>query len=308
MANFVNKAKSKFLDTKNTLALKWVKNKPELLIGAGVALTAVSVFIFCKKTLNTPEIIEDHKEAMANVNEAVKEKAIGPEEAKKEKAHITKETAVRVASNYLLPFLLYGLGTTAIIVGAVEGRTDRNELAAAVTAQGALIAGLRSRMEERFGKEVADDIYYDRNTVKYTEMHNDGTTEERTVKTHPLGSGSPMEFIFSDQTSSKYEHGDLGMRYNIMLIKSVCKEFDDELNSPWGGRVIRVNEARKALGLEELGMYDGWGWLPKDRGGSVDHVSFGYEKYMVGGAQGVDLFPDTPIHLEFNAEFIADKY
>lgn len=302
------KLKAKLLNAKNTLALKWVKNKPELLIGAGVVLTGVSIFLFCKKTLNTPEIIDAHREDMAKVNEAVSNGDLSKEEAKKEKAHITKDTAFRIASNYLIPFLTYALGTTAIVVGAVEGRTSRNELGAAVAAQGALIAGLRSRMEERFGKEVADDIYYNRDTVKYTKLNEDGTSEERTVKTHPKGSGHPMEMIFSDQTSTKYETGDLGMRYNVYLIKSVCSQLDDELNAPWGGRVVRVNEARRLLGLEELGIYEGWGWVPKSRGGSVNNISFGYEKYTVGGEQGVDLFADAPIHLEMNAEYIANLF
>ena len=307
MANFFKAAKAKALTKLDIAKGKLSKNSPELMIGAGLVLTTVSIVLFCKKTLNTPEIIDDHKLNMAEVNEHVEKGDMTHEEAKKEKFGITKQTVFRIAGNYILPFMGYAGGTILVIGGAVKGKNKRNELSADLGAALSAFAMYRDRIRDRLGEEAEADIYYDRHSFDYTEMKEDGTVETKKAKSMPGRTGHPLEFCFNSLTSSKFEEGELGTKYNFALLKSELAAAQDELTAPWGGRPIRLNYILGRLGLKEEGKWDNYGWLPDELGGTVQKISFGLEKYS-DGDKGMDIPIDGEIILEFNAEFISDKY
>lgn len=305
--NFFKATKAKVLTKLDMTRLKLRKNAPEIMIFGGIILTTASIIVACKKTLKMPEIVDAHKEDMKNINIDEGTGEITKEESRAQKFAVTKRTVLRTASNYILPFMSFTTGTILIIGGAVKGRNMRNDLAADLSATMGAFALYRDRIRERLGEEAEADIYYGRNTVHYTKMNEDGTTEEKDVKTFPKSTGHPLEFIFNDQTSSKFEHGEMGTKYNFTLLKSVLANVKDELTAPWGGRPIRLNYVLNMLGFKEEGKYDNYGWLPESLGGTVRDVSFGLEKYSDGDG-GIDIPIDGELILEFNAEFISDKY
>ena len=307
MANFFKAMKAKALTKFELTRGKVNKNLPEILIAGGVLLTVTGAVIACIKTKKELEVIDDHKLDMAEINEHVENGDMTKEEAKKAKFETTKGTVYKTVVNYLAAFLFYAAGTTCIITGAVKGKNMRNDLAADLSATMGAFALYRERIRDRLGEEAESDIYYGRSTVDVGIMNPDGTTEQKHYKTDPVKTGHPLEFVFNDQTSSKFEHGDLGTKYNFTLIKSVISSYSDELNAPWGGRPIRLNAILNAIGLKEEGRYDNYGWLPKDLGGVVDKISAGLEKYA-DGINGIDIPEDGELILEFNAEFISDKY
>ena len=319
MANLFKVTKTKILNKIDITKMKAQKHAPELLIGAGIVLTTGAVIFACKKTMKLQGIIDDHKQGMADINAAVEAgdkeykdedgtvKTYTAEDGKQDKVILTKETVFKVAGNYLLPFLMFGSGIALIIGGAVKGNNMRNDLSEKLGASMAAMAALRERMRDRLGDEMADDIYYGRNNFEYTEMHEDGTNETKNVKTAPRKTGTPTEFFFNSQTSSKFENGPLGTQYNMSLIKSILAQLEDERTAPWGGRIIRLNRVLSMLGMKEEGRWDGWGWLPNDIDELAEAISFGLEKYS-DGVNGIDIPEDGEIILEFNCQYIADKY
>ena len=300
-----------------TTGFKVKVHKPEILLIGGITLMAVGAVYACKKTLNVDKILDEHKESINKINEAVKNdrkfesedgkaKAYNKSEATKDKVSVYSKTVAKFAKNYFIPTVIFGIGAAAVSYAVITLKAENLELATVANATLASYNAYRDRVREKIGTEAEEDIYFDRKNVKVTKLNEDGTSENVTVKTNPIDPGHPFVFHFNERTSRKFETGPYGHRYNIAMLKSILSTYQDKKDCPWG-TPIHLNDILIEAGLEPEGKYDNCGWLPSRLGGKP--ISFGLEKYTRTDEEGgIAYSEDGDIILEFNCEYISNRY
>ena len=130
------------MDIKKTLmktSLKLKKHSPEILIVAGVIGTVASTVMACKATTKLGEIMDNAKDDIEAVHEAVEHPEDLPqkytaEDGKKDLTIVYTQTALRVAKLYLPAVALGALSLTAIIKSHDILKKRNVALAAAYTA------------------------------------------------------------------------------------------------------------------------------------------------------------------------------
>lgn len=316
MANFFKKGATKFRSFSKTAKMKTKKHAPEILVVTGIIATGAAIITACRATRKLDKIIEEHKEGLEKINVSVeetkkfvdddgKEKTYTREVAKTDKFCTYRDTTFKLIKNYAIPAGLFIAGMTCFVASTVI--LKQREKAAIALFNGSLAAfnAYRSRVRDAVGDEVESKIYHGIDEVKVTDLKSDGTHEERIVKTASVPH-NVFSFRMNSQTCRFWEKD---MRYNLTLAKSIEKDIDDMVFGEFGGEPIELNSAFKKLGMLKCGAMMNVGWVPKKLGGHVNHVSFGLEKYsMTDDEGGVDIRDCDEIMLEFNCEYIADKF
>lgn len=180
------------MDIKKTLmktSLKLKKHSPEILIVAGVIGTVASTVMACKATTKLGEIMDNAKDDIEAVHEAVEHPEDLPqkytaEDGKKDLAIVYTQTALRVAKLYLPAVALGALSLTAIIKSHDILKKRNVALAAAYTAADKGFKEYRNRVVERFGNDVDKELRYNVKAKEFErKVVNDDGTEETVVET-----------------------------------------------------------------------------------------------------------------------------
>lgn len=156
------------MDIKKTLmktSLKLKKHSPEILIVAGVIGTVASTVMACKATTKLGEIMDNAKDDIEAVHEAVEHPEDLPqkytaEDGKKDLTIVYTQTALRVAKLYLPAVALGALSLTAIIKSHDILKKRNVALAAAYTAADKGFKEYRNRVVERFGNDIDKELRY----------------------------------------------------------------------------------------------------------------------------------------------------
>lgn len=168
------------------------KHSPEILVAAGVVGTVASTVLACKATLKVNEVLEQPKKDIEKIHEAMETgfteagESYSVEDSKKDLAIVYTKTAVDLAKLYGPAIIL----ETASILAIVKSHTILNKrnaaLAAANTALFKAYKEYRSRVVERFGKELDHELRYNikAQEVEETVANEDGTetTVTKTVR------------------------------------------------------------------------------------------------------------------------------
>lgn len=311
-----NKTRARVRSFCKTTTMKTKKHAPEILVVAGIIATGAAIVTACKATRKVDKILDQHHEEMDKINKAVgkeykddedgnKIKKYTKETGKMDKFCTYRDTTFRLVKNYAIPAGLFIVGMTCFVTSTVI--LKKREKAAVALFNGSLAAfnAYRSRVREAVGEEAEDKLYHDIHEVKCTKMNENGTTEEKTVRytEHPH---NVYTFKMNEQTCRFWEKD---MQYNLALAKSIEKEIDERVFGPYGGEPIELNEALKKLGMLKSGAMMNIGWVPEKLGGKVNNVSFGLKKYTKPDELGgIDIMSCDEIMLEFNCEYIADKF
>ena len=180
------------MDIKKTLmktSLKLKKHSPEILIVAGVIGTVASTVMACKATTKLGEIMDNAKDDIEAVHEAVEHPEDLPqkytaEDGKKDLTIVYTQTALRVAKLYLPAVALGALSLTAIIKSHDILKKRNVALAAAYTAADKGFKEYRNRVVERFGNDVDKELRYNVKAKEFErKVVNDDGTEETVVET-----------------------------------------------------------------------------------------------------------------------------
>ena len=170
-------------------SLKLKKHSPEILIVAGVIGTVASTVMACKATTKLGEIMDNAKDDIEAVHEAVEHPEDLPqkytaEDGKKDLTIVYTQTALRVAKLYLPAVALGALSLTAIIKSHDILKKRNVALAAAYTAADKGFKEYRNRVVERFGNDVDKELRYNVKAKEFErKVVNDDGTEETVVET-----------------------------------------------------------------------------------------------------------------------------
>lgn len=253
------------MDIKKTLmktSLKLKKHSPEILIVTGVIGTVASTVMACKATTKLGEIMDNAKDDIEAVHEAVEHPEDLPqkytaEDGKKDLTIVYTQTALRVAKLYLPAVALGALSLTAIIKSHDILKKRNVALAAAYTAADKGFKEYRNRVVERFGNDVDKELRYNVKAKEFEhKVVNDDGTEETVVETVNVAS------IDDVSDFAKYFNKDCAgwsdnAEKNLFFLKRQ-QDFANELLEANG--YLFLNEVYDMLGIprSKAGQVVGW--------------------------------------------------
>lgn len=253
------------MDIKKTLmktSLKLKKHSPEILIVAGVIGTVASTVMACKATTKLGEIMDNAKDDIEAVHEAVEHPEDLPqkytaEDGKKDLTIVYTRTALRVAKLYLPAVALGALSLTAIIKSHDILKKRNVALAAAYTAADKGFKEYRNRVVERFGNDIDKELRYNVKAKEFEhKVVNDDGTEETVVETVNVAS------IDDVSDFAKYFNKDCAgwsdnAEKNLFFLKRQ-QDFANELLEANG--YLFLNEVYDMLGVprSKAGQVVGW--------------------------------------------------
>lgn len=192
--------------TLSRAGLKLKKHSPEILMAAGIVGTVTSGVMACKATLKVTEVLNESKKQIDTIHEVLetpemKEKYT-EEDGKKDLVLVYTQTGLKLVKLYG-PAILLGAASIGCMVGSHNILRKRNvALAAAYATVDRGFKEYRSRVIERFGKEIDRELKYNikAKEIEEVSVNEDGTetTVTKTVNVLDPNHYSPYSIVFDD--------------------------------------------------------------------------------------------------------------
>lgn len=275
----------------NKIGFQLKKHSPEILVVAGVVGAVTSAVMACKATTKVHDILEDTKTKVDQVHEVlanddIPEEKYSVEDSKKDLAIIYTQTGFKFIKLYGPSVALGVLSITAILTSNNILRKRNLALAAAYTTIDRSFKEYRSRVVERFGKDLDHELKYNikAKEIEETVTNEDGTeaTETKTVDVANPTEYSDYARFFDEACSGWTKDPEL----NLMFLKRQQSYANDLL------------QRRGYLFLNEV--YDMLG-IPRTKAGQV--VGWVYDENCPVGDNYVD-FGIYDIHREKCRDFV----
>lgn len=299
----------------NKAAFQLKKHSPEILIVAGTIGTVAAAVMACKATLKVNETVEQAKSDIAKIHDAADNGCTeagleySAEDAKKDLTIVYTQTGLKLAKLYA-PAVALGVLSIASILTSNNILRKRNiALAAAYATVDKSFKEYRSRVAERFGEEIENQIRYNIKAIEQKETIVDENGEEQTITTvrnciDPTDISGYARYFeeytrAEDGTVIKNPYWEPNNDYNLMFLKSQQRFLNDKLKTD---KRVFLNEAYKALGLptSKAGQIVGWVYDPENPNGD-NYIDFGifasnqaYSDFVYGN--------DPAILLDFNVD------
>lgn len=273
------------------------KHSPEILVGAGIVGVVTSAVMACKASTKLSAVLEENKQNVEQLNNYVEENGYSEkyteEDAKKDLAIMHTQTAVKVVKMYA-PAVLLGTASIAAIVSGHRILNKRNAaLAAAYATVDKGFKEYRSRVVERFGKELDKELKFNIKSKEVTEeVVDEETGEIKTVTNTVNVADVEPDHMFSDYAKC-FDDGCIGWTKspedNLTFLKLQQSQFNDLLKRR--GHVF-LNEIYEALGF------------PRTKAGQV--VGWVYDEVNPNGDNYID-FGIYDINKEANRMFVNGR-
>lgn len=282
------------------------KHSPEILIVGGVIGTVTSAVMACKATTKLNDILEESKDQIDSIHNAMEHPEELPQEyteedGKKDLAIVYTQTAVKLVKLYGPSIVLGGLSITAILTSNNILRKRNIALAAAYTAVDKSFKEYRGRVVERFGKDLDRELRYNIKAKKFEEKvtNEDGTetTVKKTVEVvDPYGSYSEYAKFYDDGCTGWCKDPEL----NLMFLRHQQDAANELLKAK--GHLF-LNEVYDMLGIPrtKAGQIVGWIYDEKNPNGD-NYIDFGiYDTNRETNRNFVNGYERT-ILLDFNVD------
>ena len=288
----------------NKAGFQLKKHSPEILIVAGVAGAVTSAVMACKATTKLNDILEESKEQVDKIHEAIEHPENLPEEyteedGKKDLTIVYTQTAVKLLKLYGPSIVLGSLSITAILTSNNIMRKRNIAIAAAYTAVDKSFKDYRGRVVERFGKDLDRELRYN---IKKEEVEetivDEKTGKEKTIKKTIDVANEVSEFakFFDDGCTGWTKDPELNLAF---LLKQQAFA-DDKLKA---NGYLYLNEVYDMLGIPrtKAGQIVGWIYDEKNPIGD-NYVDFGiFDSNKVKNRDFVNGYERT-ILLDFNVD------
>lgn len=194
--------------TLNRTGLKIKKHSPEILLAAGTVGVVVSGVMACKATLKVNEILDESKQQIDTIHSVAADPNMAEkytaDDSKKDLAIVYTQTAVKMIKLYG-PSVGLGVVSLGCMIGSNRILSKRNvALAAAYTAVDKSFKEYRSRVVERFGKQLDKELRYNIKAKEVEEVSKDENGHE-VVKKEVVdvidddpNTYSPYSIVFDD--------------------------------------------------------------------------------------------------------------
>lgn len=282
------------------------KHSPEILVGVGIIGLVAATVSACKQTTHAEEILDEMREDLAMVSQAVERASVedyGEDEQKKDRIIIYTQTSVKFIKLYSGPVLL-GAVSIAMILGGHNILRKRH--IAMISAYKSLEEGFknyRKRVVDEYGAEK--DFQY-RNGI-YAEKVLNTTVDENGVEVVTEGSSITIDPNMHSQYARFFDEGSRNWtktpEHNLIFVRAQQNYANDLLHSR--GHVF-LNEVYDMLGIDrsQAGSVVGW-VLDKD---SDNYIDFGIYDLSSDGARDFVNGRERSILLDFNVSgVIFDK-
>lgn len=281
------------------------KHSPEILIVAGIAGVVTSAVMACKATTKINDILDQTKEEVGKVNDAlanekIPEDVYSKEDAKKDLAIIYIQTGVKLAKLYGPSLILGALSITSILASNNILRKRNVALAAAYATIDNSFKEYRSRVIERFGKDLDRELKYNIKAKEISETTVDENGKETTVtKTVPVvESEEPSDYarFFCEGCAGWTKDPEM----NLVFLKQQ-QNWANELLKTRGH--LFLNEVYDMLGIERSKAGQVVGWVYDETNPNCDnYVDFGiYDIYNERKRAFVNGW-ERSILLDFNVD------
>lgn len=273
----------KALELKNNMTrafgkagLKFKKHSPEILAVVGTIGVVTSAVMACKATLKVNEVLDQSKKDLETIKESHEHGATphgipySEEDYKKDLTIAYTQTGVKYVKLYG-PAVAVGVASLACLLGSNHILRKRNvALAAAYTAVDKSFKAYRSRVVDRFGKELDRELRYNIKAKEVEEIITDENGEEKIVKT----TVEMPEFSDHSEYARCFDETCLGWtrdaEYNLMFVKQIQNWANDRLESK---SYVFLNEVYEMLGMQKTRAGQEVGWV-KDGNGD-GYIDFG---------------------------------
>lgn len=281
------------------------KHSPEILIVAGIAGVVTSAVMACKATTKINDILDQTKEEVGKVNDAlanekIPEDVYSKEDAKKDLAIIYIQTGVKLAKLYGPSLILGALSITSILASNNILRKRNVALAAAYATIDNSFKEYRSRVIERFGKDLDRELKYNIKAKEISETTVDENGKETIVtKTVPVvESEEPSDYarFFCEGCAGWTKDPEM----NLVFLKQQ-QNWANELLKTRGH--LFLNEVYDMLGIERSKAGQVVGWVYDETNPDCDnYVDFGiYDIYNERKRAFVNGW-ERSILLDFNVD------
>lgn len=244
-------------DITNTVVANAKEHSPEILIVAGVIGVVASAVMACKATTKIDTILDEHKDTMEKIHSIPTDISVYTEEDKK------KDTAITYAKTGFKLVKLYGPSITlgVLSIAGIFASNDilrkRNvSLAAAYALVDKGFKEYRSRVVDRFGKDVDRQLLLNIKEEEVEETVVDAKGKEKTVKKKvEVADGVESEYVrYFTKSNPNWVNDENLVRYFLERVQSYV---NDKLIVD---KVMCLNDVYKELGFDttKAGMVVGW--------------------------------------------------
>lgn len=287
------------------VGLKVKKYSPEILMVAGVVGTVTSAVMACKATAKAFDILEEHNDQMEKINEvvAMDRDDYTEEDHKKDTVIVYAQTGVKLVKLYA-PAVVFGALSLSCIISSNNILRKRNvALAAAYATVDKGFKEYRSRVVERFGKELDHELRYNIKAKEFEEVTVDEKGKEKVEKkTVPVIDGNDPT-TYSDY-SRFFDEACCGFsrdpEHNLFFLKQQQNWANEKLKAQG---YLFLNDVYKMLGIPATKAGQVVGWIYDEENPIGDnYVDFGiYDTFRERNRAFVNGY-EAVILLDFNVD------
>lgn len=287
------------------IVFKVKQHAPEIMVVGGVIGTGVGVVMACKATTKLSVIMDTAKDEIDDIHTALENpeslnEEYTVEDSKKDLAIVYTRTGVEVVKLYAPAAAVLTLSVASMVGSTYILRKRNVALAAAYATVDKGFKEYRSRVIERFGKELDRELKYNIKAKQVEEVviNEDGS---ETIVTKTVNVADPNQYSdfarFFDDGCNGWEKD---AEYNLMFLKHQQGLANDILRTEG---YLFLNDVYDMLGIPrtKAGRVVGWRYDPEDP--TIDSfVDFGiYDVDRPAARDFVNGYERT-ILLDFNVD------
>lgn len=289
----------------NKAGFQLKKHSPEILIITGVVGVVTSAVMACKASTKVSDILEDTKEKVDQIHEVLADETISEEkyseeDSKKDLAIVYAQTGLKLVKLYAPSVILGALSITSILASNNILRKRNVALAAAYATVDKGFKEYRSRVVDRFGKELDRELKYNIKAKEIEETVIDEKGKEKTVK-KTINVADPNEYSdyarFFDDGCTGW---DKDPEYNLMFLKRQQQHANDMLQARG---YLFLNDVYEMLGIPKTKAGQIVGWVYDEECPIGDNfVDFGIYDYDKEKCRDFVNGYERTILLDFNVD------
>lgn len=281
------------------------KHSPEMLLGAGVIGVVASTIMACKATTKLDSVLEESKENLEKIHNYVEEKGYSEkyteEDSRKDLTITYTQAGVKLVKLYAPAVALSMLSITAIVKGHIILRKRNIALAAAYTAIDKSFKGYRSRVIDRFGKELDRELKYNLRVKEIEEKaidkNGNEVTEKKVVEVVNPSDVGDYAKIFTEGCMGWEDDPELTM----MFLKQQQCYANDKLRDQG---YLFLNQVYDMLGIPRTKAGQIVGWIYDKEGNAVgdNYVDFGIYNVAIEANRDFVNGYGSSLLLDFNVD------
>lgn len=201
------------------------KHSPEILMVAGGISVVTGTVLACKKTLNLPDILDEHKTIADDIKS---EHAY--DESKDYKHDITKlylSTIKKIAKNYAVPVVIEASGLFMFFSSNKKLRKRNAEIMAAYVTLNNAFKFYRKNVVETFGEDIDNDMLFGTKRKDIEVTDEEGKTKKiKNVKVFKESSEDFDNLVLTYRNCKGFTEGNTknAIEYNVSFMKFKINE------------------------------------------------------------------------------------